>query len=803
MKVSFLQFTVAVSQHKVIGDHRRYKSFMAFLMARIIEKCITANLDIVRLVCMACKVSHRSVKLGNSAPDFVVARVTEAVKRVRRLLERKFENIRSIQGRTENWNPRRLNIAADTTMSLPQLLPYIRQILQYANRASAYSSFTPPHTVRLANIRHFQSFTRESLAMAFQIDSRVALADFEFCVEMYLPPWLRGAINDESASSTLSICIEEYAKAAMITYSSSPEDKSIMILTLMTLWVAMDQVTVAQCPLLRDYSPEIPVDLFQPLLLRRQWSIERLLNIQHYLRERHASARNNRSVFDSDVGPDSFAVKYYDSPDGSEYPGLKARIERDADRERTRVQELWRTNTDMHRQLRNRAEALQHNEVIVYYGRGCNRRGSMEHDPRQCPKCQAANAAKTMRTEIHEWPLPTGGSLIEKAVLFELRPPPVFVHWRSTTYAILYDVCLPRSCHRSEGVRPPITLAQYAPLQNYVDGTSGRVALASTQHPLTKYGGSRSLPCDKADVCQPNALVYRLHDSLRDIWVQDPFKQCSIWDMCTLRLTPGSVYDNLEYAVRGTSHTPNEVVANQADCAPGLALHEYEAFATLRAGPRLQWLNILREVRSRVLTFGCEPVHTLLIQSAWQIGVVTENNTLDWQEDLQSPDFCDVLLRELDDLLGSVEANWLESTTVRTVVLLAGRVLASGILPPGDILGAAYRLLRRARGITYSWMHQLVDRLQRAEEEVTIRDLQRLVFESAATCRCTYDVDTDHFQSLLSTRNDIAILIECSIMIYDNSPPQLDTMSPDFIRLYRRDERFASLMQIHLSAVFR
>ncbi len=198
MKVSFLQFTVAVSQHKVIGDHRRYKSFMAFLMARIIEKCITANLDIVRLVCMACKVSHRSVKLGNSAPDFVVARVTEAVKRVRRLLERKFENIRSIQGRTENWNPRRLNIAADTTMSLPQLLPYIRQILQYANRASAYSSFTPPHTVRLANIRHFQSFTRESLAMAFQIDSRVALADFEFCVEMYLPPWLRGAINDES-----------------------------------------------------------------------------------------------------------------------------------------------------------------------------------------------------------------------------------------------------------------------------------------------------------------------------------------------------------------------------------------------------------------------------------------------------------------------------------------------------------------------------------------------------------------------------------------------------------------------------
>lgn len=794
----WLVLRVALQSSLYQGDHRRYKSFMAFLMARIIEKCITANLDIVRLVCMACKVSHRSVKLGNSAPDFVVARVTEAVKHVRRLLERKFENIRSIQGRTENWDPGRLNIAADTTMSLPQLLPYIRQILQYANQASAHSSFTPTHAVRLLNERLF-NFTRNRLTLAFQMDTRVALADFEFCVEMYLPPWLRGAINDESASSTLSICIEEYAKAAMVAYASNPEDESIMILTLMTLWVAMDQVAVAQCPLLRDYSPEIPVDLFQPLLLRRQWSIKRLLNIQHYLRERHASARNNRSVFDGDIGPDSFAVKYYDSPDGSQYPGLRARIERDADRERTRVQGLWRTNTDLHRQLQNQAEALQHTQVMRPIGRGRNRREY--HLDRRCPRCQADTVANSMKTEVHEWPLPTQ-ALMEKVVLFELVPPPVFVHWRSTTYTILYDVCLPHSCHRSEGVRPPITLAQYVPLQRYVDGMLGRVALASTVPPLTKYGGSRSLPCNEADVCQPNALVYRLHDSLRDIWVQDSFKQCSIRDMCTLRLTPGSVYDNLEYAVRGTSHTPNEVVANQADCAPGLALHEYEAFATLRAGPRLQWLNILREVRSRVLTFGCEPVHTLLIQSAWQIGVVTENNSLDWHEDLQSPDFCDVLLRELDDLLGSVEANWLESTTVRTVVLLAGRVLASGILPPGDILDAAYRLLRRARDITFSWMHQLVDRLQRAEEEDTIRDLQRLVFESAATCRCTYDVDTDHFQFLLATRNDIAILIECSIMIYDNSPPQLDTMSPDFIRLCRRDERFASLMQIHLSDVF-
>ncbi|KAK0446439.1 uncharacterized protein EV420DRAFT_1715929 [Desarmillaria tabescens] len=695
-----------------------YTVLHGVLMARITEKCITANLSIVRLVCMACKISHRSVKLGDSAPNFVVTHVREVVKR-----------------RTENWDPRRLNVAADTTMSLPRLLPYIRRILQHGNQAPTTFLFTPPHVTRLLNdqVSGF-NFSRDRLSGAFRVDGRVALADFEFYVELYLQSWLRGAINDESASSKLSICIEEYTKAAMVTYASNPEDTSIMILTLMTLWVAMDQVAVAQCPLLRDYSPEIPVDLFQPLLLHGLLSAS--------------------FTFNSICG-DAMLLSPTNKASSTSISGAEGPHRTGRSQGRERVRGLWRANKELQEQLLTQARTLQHNEVMMQTGRR-NRRGYMTHDDRQCPRCQANKAAESMRTEVHEWPLPAAGSFMEKVVLFELRPPPVFVHWQSTTYAILYDVCLPRSCHRSESVRSPITLAQYVPLQGYTDRTSGRVALASTEHPLTRSGGSRSLPCNEADVCQPNALRYRLHDSQRDIWVQDPFQQCNIWDMCTLRITPGSVYDNLEYAVRGTNHTPNEVIANQADCAQGLTLHEYEAFATLRSGPRLQWLNIIRELRSR-------------------IGVMTENGSLDWHEDLKTPDFCQVLLRELDDLLGSVEANWLECTTVRTVVLLAGRVLASGALPPGDILDSAYRLLRRARNITFSWMHQLVDRLQRAEEENAIQDFQRLVF--------------DYLGRMLN-------------LISDNSPPQLDAMSPDFIRLYRRDERFATFIEIHLSAKF-
>jgi hypothetical protein len=118
--------------------------------------------------------------------------------------------------------------------------------------------------------------------------------------------------------------------------------------------------------------------------------------------------------------------------------------------------------------------------------------------------------------------------------------------------------------------------------------------------------------------------------------------------------------------VSGTQHTPNDILASQADCPEEITLHEFIAFSGLRSGPRLQWLNIARELASPYLSFRREEVHTLVTQAAWQLGPLSDG-VREWHIDLNIPSFGNTLLRELESLLEKIRTNWLEEVTVRTI----------------------------------------------------------------------------------------------------------------------------------------
>jgi hypothetical protein len=145
------------------------------------------------------------------------------------------------------------------------------------------------------------------------------------------------------------------------------------------------------------------------------------------------------------------------------------------------------------------------------------------------------------------------------------------------------------------------------------------------------------------------------------------------------------------------------------------------AFAGLRSGPRLQWLNIAREVPSPSLSFHREEVHTLITQAAWQLGPLT-GSVREWHLDLGNPIFEKTLLQELDTLVGRIEANWKEEVTIRTIgmsdstlrfllsfvqqspALLTSRLLSSA--QDSDICQTAYELLRKARSVAYKWIER-------------------------------------------------------------------------------------------------
>lgn len=89
-------------------------------------------------------------------------------------------------------------------------------------------------------------------------------------------------------------------------------------------------------------------------------------------------------------------------------------------------------------------------------------------------------------------------------------------------------------------------------------------------------------------------------------------------------------------------------------------------------------------------------------------------------------------------------------------------------------------------------MREMIDKLQSAEGDEETNELQRHICEMAATCRATFDVDSSpHLDCLLDYLSDVAILVECSIVVYDNTPSDVHRVPPYTRTLLYRDRRLS------------
>jgi len=148
-----------------------------------------------------------------------------------------------------------------------------------------------------------------------------------------------------------------------------------------------------------------------------------------------------------------------------------------------------------------------------------------------------------------------------------------------------------------------------------------------------------------------------MYDSGACVWTCEILGKHSLGRTCTLKLPPGN-YKSLQYVLDGTQHTSNSIIANQDECPGSITLHELYSFSTLRAGHRLQWRNISRELVSRVLNFNHIETHLLVMQAAYEAGPSGLAFTRDSHVDLVEEDFGLSLLSAIEDGLGSVESNW-------------------------------------------------------------------------------------------------------------------------------------------------
>ncbi|KAH9013669.1 hypothetical protein EDB84DRAFT_1671224 [Lactarius hengduanensis] len=695
-------------------DSDVYKTFMLFFHAHLLRICIERDFPSETLHLMRIKIARRLSKLGS-------ALYTDTAKETEELLQNRWTSFQKSQSTSPPWDPDRLDPTRDTAITLNNSRPYLMKALDSSFHSYSPKPFSPSHQPRLADTTDFRRFSDGRLKEAVANDKRIALADFELSVERNLDSWVDSFPHGDDASDVIASCVEQYFASARSVYGANPEENSVMILTIMDLWKALDILAIRQCSLLGFYSPEVPRNFLHPLLLHRSGSLRRAELIEKYILQRYDHASNPTSIFSDDANEFSFAAR---------------------------------------RQY--------------------------------CQKCQTSAEADGLKIGVHEWPLPQA-TLQEQFVVFELSPPRAFSTWREITYKILYDIGTPNAADRAE---PKLLLDIYSGLSYCaVRHEYHRITIASTTKSFsdqTHYKSVR-IPADDSDVLLNNGLTFKLYDRMANSWAARSFLGSTIINLCTPPIPMSSPYHKVHAYVSGTHHTSNEVITAQADCPLELSLHEYMAFAGLRSGPRLQWLNIARELSSPSLSLRREEVHTLITQAAWQLGPWSDGER-EWHTDLGYPSFGRTLLKELEALLGRIKANWQEEVTVRTIALLTSRFLSSALDP--DICRSACMLLREVRSVVHRWIGELGAKLATTDDEKSRTDLHRRLCILATTCFSTYDVRPEHVPWALFSDSDFSIAVHCAVIVHDNTPPNLkDDGSGYLTRLLNRHRRLLHLLE--------
>ncbi|KAG2039123.1 hypothetical protein BDR03DRAFT_1090824 [Suillus americanus] len=754
-----------------------YKSFMLFFMARLTTIALDHDLSNDILHFMSAKIARRLLKLESSASPELSQIVSMVTGDVRSVLEERWGSVQDAQQTSPHWAPETLRVLRDTHLSLDTSRGYIRQALQNQHSSPQPPPFNPSHHTR-GTIDDFLDADGSFLVAAHVAEPFIALADFETAIRSGIDDWVaRVSLQSiDSACVSIEACASAYSSRALEVYKGNPENLSIMLITLFELWVAMDKIVVVQIPLLADYPPEIPLTIWECLLVRKPSAFDRLKELSAYLQARHSGCASScPSVFSSVTDDESFTVQYFDQ--STKLQNLKLIIETHAEIEREKKLIELSVLNQQYAGLDEQAKNLSHEHTV-------NSRGKVKKTKR-CQKCRLERRMKSMTITVHEWPLPAH----EKeaiAVVFELVCPTAFDMWRCMTLHVLIDVCPPKNILHTGSF---MTLPTYRALGRYRQcHPRQRLTLASDAKPFSKSHYSRiHIPTVDASVCVNNGLVFRPFETTTNTWAAKVVSlQHDFSELCTFILPEGP-YHGLQRYFSETSHTSNEVIVNQTDCHKDMTIHEFIAFGSLRSGPKLQWMNILRELRSRILNFRREEVHLLLAQAISQVGPLSSDEGILWHEELKSRPFLRALLGELESFVASVEENWLEGVTISTIIMLVCRVLSS--TQTKSIKNRGQSLLRRIRAATFTLLTQLSTKMQTSNDsDMTFsRELQGRIRDMAITCRSTFDVDGDAL--LLLTLNDIKIYAYCAIMICDNTPSQLGELTQHSKLLLERDQR--------------
>ncbi|KAG9311595.1 hypothetical protein JVU11DRAFT_7804 [Chiua virens] len=199
------------------------------------------------------------------------------------------------------------HLIGDTRLIFHHCDKYISSSLANHSTPHVHPTQSPSHLPR-GTLSDFLSQEISFLTKAFDEDAYVALYDVEQAIQQGIDDWVARTTDIQQACEQLRILSDAYLSGAEKIYTN-PEHHSIMFLTLVELWVALDQLLLKQDHRRTLHAPIVSIDALERLLLHKTSDLHRLSRAYQYLSARHSQASKVRP--DDDLLPTGWSFERY------------------------------------------------------------------------------------------------------------------------------------------------------------------------------------------------------------------------------------------------------------------------------------------------------------------------------------------------------------------------------------------------------------------------------------------------------------------------------------------------------------
>ena len=760
-----LQLTLSRNSESAIRNGL-YKRFMVFFMSRVMEQALALGMGTPMIFIMSAKLARRIRKLDINDMESWMSTVHTTMRQANSCLDARWAEVREDNERIVN------PIALPEDME-PEMDFHLSALDKFIAGISAREPLsTMPDFQPTSNILDFPSdqFPQpESIRFTapYQI---LNLAAFERWVAKHLRTWLSSRLHDATTCSTILSGLQGYHKEAITLYSNMPEGISIMILTILELWVACDKSATAIFPMLLEYRPEVSSDVCESLLLPFQCEMKRLVEVEQYLRQRDQSGFRE-SIFTSFGNRNSFSVRYFAI--SFQQKLLKGSIEKRAMQEREAKREELVKLKERHRVLMNDADSRQcefYSYVDDYGDTRQRHRGG-------CTKCNLVNRANSISIEIHEWPLPRD-ELEAQSTVFELDVPVVFSSWRDATIFIRDDVLLYEGV--SNRLQSQYTLDGYSALMCHMqEACRGRISLGSTTKPHTvTHRDRKSIAItEEHDVCLNNGMRWGYYDKRGNGFLTTATATGKIPQSCTFKVSSALDMFLQRPAAQPDGPGPNVVIARQSECPENMSVDEYKTLCELPLGHNIIWEKILRQLAMPSVDWKKLETFFFAWQISHQAGPPSSSSSSSSSASvhrashdvLRDARMANQLISYIQKSLDRLKENWESTGAVGAFTIMATRILS---LAPAETSSACLELLKHCRQACSKWLtvlqHEMLQAANNDDDKSRTQFCHRAL-QAALIGMQTFDVDEEHLCELMRSPEEASEFIHFCLCMNDTS----------------------------------